>query len=132
MAEVTAVLGRFLADRPRHRWGVADCCLMIGDWVALRRGFDPAPELRGAYSDRAGAETHFAGWGGLPRMLGRIGRRHRIPLTRAPVAGDVGALVVGDQVFGAIRAEHGWAAHLETGLALLSDGAVRVVAAWKV
>lgn len=34
-----------------HEWSYCDCFTVLGDWVHVVHGFDPAAELRGAYGN---------------------------------------------------------------------------------
>ena len=99
--------------------------------MRLRRGVDPIAYCRG-YRGKAEAEALLAGWGGLPRVMGRAARRAGLPLTRNPQAGDVAALVLGGLIVGGIRTERGWVVRLDDGLASLPPARVRVLAAWSV
>jgi len=119
------------AVRP-HEWGVFDCMLMLADWVAEVRGFDPAADLRGTY--------------GNPEVC-PVGRRYRdnpepilraaflpLPVTDAPMPGDVALVQMRGSpfLFGAVRVDgRNWAMKPETG-GLTVTRAVVPVTAWGV
>lgn len=52
-----AKLTEYIADRKEipFEWGKNDCCLFVGDWVALATGEDVAADFRGKYSNEKGA-----------------------------------------------------------------------------
>jgi len=62
-------------ERP-FAWGALDCALWGADCVHAVTGTDPAADLRGTYSDAAGAARVVARLGGL-RAIGdaRLGER---------------------------------------------------------
>lgn len=64
-------------DRARaatFAWGVHDCCLWAADVVKALTGVDHAADLRGTYSDEAGARARIEALGGLEAFVGsRLG-----------------------------------------------------------
>lgn len=99
----------------------ANCGHLVGGWVALRRGVDPAATARGRYAE--GDE--------LVSLAERLAAEHglaEVPADEAK-AGDVG-LVGGARPFLAVATGAGrWAARFEGGLWL---GRARIRKAWSV
>lgn len=125
--EALASYLRGTARRP-FRVGVHDCALFIADWLWLVTGTDPAAALRGRYrTPEEAAALHT--WCGLPGTVSRCVRGLGMRLTRTPAIGDVGVVVAGDRLVGAIRTAKGWAMHADYGVLHLS-ASTRVVAAW--
>lgn len=91
-------LSAFLEEVQRRawRWGEHDCFLIMCDWIALRRGFDPGSAYRGAYDTERGAQRIMVAAGGLRCIVrsvlaGRLGEVDRpregdVGVVRAPVA----------------------------------------------
>lgn len=130
MTDALADYLRAEAGRP-FALGRADCVTMVAGWVWMRRGVDPMAYCRG-YAEKPEADALLAGWGGLARAVGRGLRRAGLPMTRAPVPGDVAVVALGDMAVGAIRTPRRWALRLDTGFALVPLESVRVIAAWRV
>lgn len=116
------------AVRP-HEWGGFDCMLMLADWVAELRGFDPAADLRGTY--------------GNPEFC-PIGRRYRdnpepvlraafmaLPVTDTPAPGDIALVQLrgSPHLMGAVRVDaRNWAMKPERGGLMVTRAVVPVVA----
>lgn len=112
--------------------GQSDCCLFIADWIIEQHGIDPMAYCRGGYTDERGAQELLAGYGGLPRAVGRALRRSGVPLTGDPQPGDVAVVRIADAAACAIRTDRRWALRLDESMALLPLDRVRVIAAWSV
>lgn len=128
------VLTRYLQAEAGRRFelGTADCVTLAADWVRLVRGFDPLASYRGYRGNRE-ADALVAGcWGGFMRVIGRELRRLGVPLTRAPVPGDIGIVIVGGLGTCAILTRRGWILRMDDGMAMLPPARLRVVAAWRV
>ncbi len=114
-----------------YEFGVSDCLMLVADWIALRRGADPAAFCRGY--DVETAEALLRQWGPLPRAMGRVLRRAGLRLTTAPEPGDVAVIALDNVAHAAIRTSRGWVTRLEQGgLSSLPPARVRVLAAWKI
>ncbi len=75
-------------------WGVHDCCLWAADCVRSLTGTDHAADVRGTYSDAAGALRVLARLGGVEAVAARAGA----PVTPLGAAvGDVGLIVLDDR-----------------------------------
>lgn len=72
-----------------HEWSYCDCFMVLGDWVRIVRGFDPAAEIRGTYGDPAVCP------------IGRAYRADPIPLGERLLADlpVVGEAALGDIAF---------------------------------
>lgn len=95
----------------------ADCCMWVADWIAARTGIDPAADLRGAYTNAAGALRQVRRWGDFETMWRVHMALAGFNETRRPQEGDVG--VVRDaagQLVSAIRVGRMWAAKSRGGL----------------
>jgi hypothetical protein len=130
---ISLTLPEFLHAEAARRFqlGEADCLTLVADWVLLRTGADPIAHCRG-YRAKAEADALLAGWGGLPRVMGRAARRAGLALTRNPLPGDIAAVALGSVALGAIRTSRGWIMRLDDGLASVPRERVRVLAAWSV
>ena len=118
-----------LAREP-FAWGTRDCALVVADWIAARRGVDPAAGWRGRYASEAECSGLLRAAGHLPRIFARLAREHGIARTTAPRPGDVAVVRIGAMWFGAVMTPTGrWAVKAGDGL---SSGKARVVAAWRV
>lgn len=53
------------AGARRWRWGHVDCTLFAGDWALAKCGRDPGADIRGTYSDEAGASALVEAGGGM-------------------------------------------------------------------
>lgn len=124
-------IAEYLRGEAARAWrlGEADCLTLVADWVLQRTGTDPIAHCRG-YRGKAEADALLAGWGGLPRIMGRAARRAGLPLTRTPLPGDIAAVALGAVALGAIRTSRGWVMRLDDGLASVPPERVRVLAAW--
>ncbi|MCR6498408.1 hypothetical protein MUO32_05120 [Shinella sp. CPCC 101442] len=131
----------FLSLPHRFRWGGAvgdDCMTFCATWIAERSGIDPASDLRGSYSTRAGANAIMTIAGGAVAFMD--GRLLPIGATRtdAPEDGDVGLvrMLAGDDAgevvvtdVGAIRFGPLWASISPAGVIARR---AEMVAAWRV
>lgn len=108
-------------------WGSHDCALFAADCVQAVTGSDPAADLRGAYSDAAGAARVIARLGGL-RSIGdaRLGERVA-PLCAQP--GDIGLVVSAGRECAAVCVGESWVAPSLVGLEHLPIEAA--VVAWR-
>lgn len=103
-------LAALLADRNAapFEWGRTDCAMLAADVVQALTGQDPAAELRGRYSDDAGAEALIADAGSLGALAACVLAGQDIPECPPPFAqrGDI-ALVEwqGVQGLGVFTAE---------------------------
>ena len=68
-------------------WGTNDCCLATSDAVLAMTNYDPAFDVRGSYTDAAGALQALERVGGIIAAGDRMGSRIR-PLLAT--LGDVG------------------------------------------
>lgn len=105
-------------------WGVHDCCLWAADAVQAQTGLDPAADLRGTYSDAAGAARVLRAHGGLRGVAVRGG---------APIAplfaatGDVGLVRDERRPLLAVCAGIHWLAVTSAGLRALPFSAALMV-----
>lgn len=113
-------LGDYLvaASRRPWRWGETDCILFVCDWIAMRRGVDPAAPWRGTYADADECGALLAREGGLTGLVRRAFRAAGLEETPTPRTGDVGLVRARGLVrpVGAIRIADAWAARTDTGL----------------
>lgn len=124
-----ASLDALVAARMRQpfEWGEHDCCMWAADCVLAMTGTDHAADVRGSYSDAAGALRVLAQLGGIEAVGGRAG---------APVApfgasvGDVGLVESTGRPLLAVCIGAVWLAPAAAGLAAhpLTDASK----AWKV
>lgn len=129
-------VGEYLreATRTKHVWGERDCCLWPANWVCLQRGFDPAAQWRGRYSDEAQALAFVEQAGGMVAMWSGV----LAPLERAdaPHDGDVGVVMVhgprGPVANGGIFADRRWSFLAPNGLFRASIAPEFVLAVWHV
>ena len=121
---------RTLAEwrRGSHVWGVSDCLLSVGDYLAAAGHLDVASLFRGTYDDEAGAMRHVDDHGGHAGLIDLVG----LPLTGKPDRGDVAVIDLGEVEVGALCTGEGFAVRLERGTVEINRRFVRVVAAWKV
>lgn len=108
-------------------WGVQDCCLWAADAVLATTGIDHAADVRGTYSDAAGALRILTRLGGIEAVAARAGSL--IPMLGAAV-GDVGLVVLGDRTLLAVCMNSVWLAPGATGLA--ARGLPEATKAWRV
>lgn len=108
-------------------WGVRDCCLWAADVVLAVTGHDPAADLRGAYTDTAGALAAIKRLRGLQVACAqRLGPE--CPPALAQV-GDVGLVVEGDMPAAVAYTGGGWMGQGPGGIVPVADAAV--VMAWR-
>jgi hypothetical protein len=90
MIEMT--LPEYLAAlaRKRFAYGESDCLMILADWVRIRRGVDPAADVRGIYRDEAGCRAVLIARGGLVRCIERALAPLGIGRTATPRHGDIG------------------------------------------
>lgn len=120
----------------QHRWGEADCVTLCADWVQQVRGVDPAADLRWTYGS-AGECQRVTGFFSDP--IGCIGPRMEavgLRKTAAPVAGDVGILLMpvsggSARPYGAICLGRQWAAKMIEG-GVHASPPFKILAAWSV
>lgn len=106
---------RTAARRP-FAWGEFDCCLFFADWIALRRGVDPAAELRGRYSTEREMRRLVKAAGGIERLVDECVTRAGCRQTANPVVGDIGLVRV------AIKLWRGRAVLVPCGAILVGGG----------
>ena len=125
-------------------WGRHDCLLWLADWIAERRGLDPASELRGKYSTMLQAARIVREAGGVARLVDistrALGLSRAMP--GAPNAwkrGDIAVVAVGGEggqhfgnAAGAILLGGSAALICEAGLVMPRLADVDVIAAWRV
>lgn len=124
MDPLYAMLHRWAATP--HEWSYCDCFTVLGDWVQVVHGTDPAAEIRGTYGDPAVCP------------VGRAYRADPIPLGERLLAaypvvdtaafGDVAFVRLGNERFlcGAIKLKgRSWALKTEArGVLVLRHGVV--------
>lgn len=110
-------------------YGTADCGTFAADWVREVTGRDPIARVRGSYRD-ADEAVRMHGRLGLARHVDQCMRGSGFARTRAPRAGDIGAIVVADVLFCAIKTHRGWLLRGDRGLIHVTGA--RVVGAWRV
>ena len=88
-----AALDDFIAEASRRQWrlGQFDCLLVLGDWIKVKTGLDPAADWRGQYGDPQSRVELLKRRGVTIRGLmltafGECGFKQ----TENPQAGDVG------------------------------------------
>lgn len=134
MTPLYAELNRWLAVP--HRWGESDCVMLCADWVQRIRGIDPAEDLRLTYGTAGECQqvTRF-----FTDPIGCIGPRMEaagLPRTSAPVAGDVGILLMpvsgaSARPYGALCLGRTWAAKMIEG-GIHAGPPLKLLAAWSV
>jgi hypothetical protein len=129
-------LGDFLraASRRDFSWGDHDCCMWLADWVALRRGADPAAGWRGRYTTPLGAARIIKRRGGLVAhlegCLAPLGIERTDEPGRGDIAvvgaaeGDCGAIVIGSTV--------ALVPLLQPGIIVRPRSVAPIIAAWNV
>jgi hypothetical protein len=106
----TDLLDLYIAQEMRKpfAWGQdnGDCLLFVAGWGLALNGIDFAANLRGRYSDEAGARRAIEGEGGPVAFFDRVAGARRDPenCTR----GDVGLMPFGDWYLGAICTGARW------------------------
>lgn len=96
-------------------WGRHDCALFVADWIAERRGFDPAEDLRGTYRTRRGCGRLLLRRGGLATVVAAALRR--LSPTAEPVPGDVGIVETREgPAMGIFCGADRWACRAERGI----------------
>ncbi len=109
-------------------WGVRDCMLSIGDYIASQGGQDVTGRFRGAYDDMAGALTQMAAHGGCTGLVDMTGLRR----TATPVRGDVVAVRLDGDTIGGICTGDAVAMRTERGVIEVRSGLLDIVAAWSI
>lgn len=101
------------AARTPFDYGTFDCCLMPADWIWLKRGVDPAADLRGRYATAIGCARVLAREGGVLAVFARCVASVGLEPTTAPLEGDVGVVDAetskGREAVGAICTGPRWA-----------------------
>ena len=110
-------------------YGLTDCMLSVGRYIASIGGIDLTAEFEGRYDDHTGAMRAMSEAGGFSTLMKRSGM---IPVDR-PERGDVVGLGTedGDNI-GALCTDGMIAARLERGVWEVRIGLVRFVGAWRV
>jgi hypothetical protein len=112
-------------------WGVNDCMLSIGNYIARRGGLDVTDQFRGTYSTALGAMRHIERHGGIPGLINLTGIPH---VSGPPLRGDVVAMAVPDcegGMIGAICTGSGIAARMVTGVAEVQTRFARIEGIWR-
>ena len=113
----------------RFGYGTFDCGLLLADWIAVRRGVDPAAQWRGRYCQLDQVQSRR---GGLVRLFTDLARCAGLVPTRHPAVGDVALVsIAGAPVVGAIRVVRGFVV-IAAGGGLSCAPAVRLARAWSV
>jgi hypothetical protein len=109
----------------RFELGTFDCCLFLADWIALKRGTDPAAAWRGRYRQIADVPAM------LP-LIKRLARGAGLQPTLQPAPGDVALVsIAGGPVTGAIVTARGFVV-LAAGGGLSCARRARLVRAWTI
>jgi len=115
----------------RHEWGWSDCMMVLADWVAKVRGFDPGDGLRGTYGH---PDVCPVARGYRADPLPVLARAFaNLPRVDSAVPGDVALVAIAGQRFlaGALRLRgRDWALRGEG--PVLVTRAVTPVAIWGV
>lgn len=119
---------RRAASEPRVA-GHWDCAMTVANWVEAETGRDPAPHLRGAYTDAAWPRIVERA-GGLVALVGGLAEAAGLAPTDAPEPGDIAVVDTPVGPAGAIRTEVGWAMKLDRGITV--SPRPTLLAAWKV
>lgn len=112
-------------------WGMTDCMLSVGDYVAQRGGKDVTTMFRGLYDSEAQAMAHmyhFGGVGGMARLAGLQ------EIDGPPERGDIVALATadpGDPQVGAICTGDMVAGRLERGVVEVLTRLVKIEGVWR-
>ena len=77
-------------------WGESDCVLCLGDWIARVRGVDPFAEVRGTYDSMGSCQRETGFFRSPVETVDRHFAAIGLARTDAPVAGDVGVLIIRD------------------------------------
>lgn len=115
------------AQRTPFQWGVRDCCLWAADAALALTGRDPAADVRGTYTDEAGAMEVLRRFGGLRGVAARGGQRIRPAFA---MDGDVGLVRSAGKPCLAVWAAGSWMLTTRAGLWAAPAGAA--VMAWGV
>ena len=104
-------------------WGSVDCSLVLADWAVANGHPDPAPDLRGAYSDDLGWRRIVVARGGLRPLVSDLCARAGFASVLSPargVVGVIGALHNVDRQWGAIHDGTRWLVRGTEGFAPLT------------
>lgn len=133
MTPLFAEVNRWLSQP--HQWGVSDCITLPADWVARMIGADPAEDIRMTYASAGEAQR---AWRFFTDPLGCVAPRMErcgLERTAAPVAGDVGLLLLSDgghpMPHGALCIGDKWAVKVQGG-SVLGVERPKIIAAWGV
>jgi hypothetical protein len=124
-----AALQSFVHSRMRtpFAWGTHDCCTFAADWVLALTGVDHAADVRGTYSDAAGALRTLEQLGGIEAVGARAGEQILPLMARA---GDVGIIHAGERAMLGVCAGSVWLVTGTRGLAAHPLDAAQM--AWRV
>jgi len=114
------MLEKFLADLARadFAWGENDCAMTVANWWLLKRGIDPAADLRGTYGTEQECMAVVAREGGVLAVVERCAVRAGARSVTEPLPGDIGVISVHGQEFGAVMGSRGrWMVKSAHGLA---------------
>lgn len=134
-------LSRFLneaAARP-FAWGSFDCLLWLADWVRIKRGVDPAGDLRGRYCSMLQAARIVREKGGMVRLVEGQLKAAGLSTVNVGARGDIAIVSVGGaggehfgNEAGAILLGGTAVLMCQEGLCMPRLAEVPVLAAWKV
>lgn len=116
-----------------HEWGYSDCHMAPADWVLDQCGRDPGADLRGTYGDPAVCPIARAYQRDPLPVVRKAYAGAGVPVTTAPVPGDVGIIRQNGNRFliGALCLGESWATKtLEQGVLIIRP--IEIVAAWEV
>lgn len=127
-------LSRFLkaAEGRPFQWAPPhhDCLSWLADWVAVRRGVDPARSWRGSYRTERGAIRILKREGGAIALLDKALLPLGITRTDVPGRGDIGVIKTPEGAVGVIVLDGSTAALGRGGLMIRRIDLLRPVAAW--
>jgi hypothetical protein len=133
VADILTKLPDFLLAQTRttFAWGVADCGLLLADWVwCAQGGTDPAAAVRGTYSDQAGADAVLAAHGGFQAYVEALAAAAGCSAAASPQDGDFGVLDMPAGLTGGIMSNSSWVFRTPRGMAWSRVSPGRLVRAW--
>lgn len=96
MTTTPADIRRFVAEKPRWRWGGLfgeDCTTFVGSWVRQTTGIDPAAGIRGSYTTREEADAIVTRLGGIEKLGDAMLLPHSFCRVQHPIDGDIGIVL---------------------------------------
>lgn len=94
------------------------CCRMVDNWIQEATGFSALARFGRDYKTDEDVRAWLAEPGGLAVKVGRVMRVCGYAKTKKPRYGDVGLVVVGEQVAMAVLARDGWYGRSDAGMFL--------------